>query len=338
MSTGIIQKYLRWERKSKENCQKDFRLTTETETPWTQCDLKHGNWQKLVLRKISIWEGVQPELYIVFPPPHSPSCSGKISTDRSQGKKNCTIFLVKYWQNDCAYGRPYKRSTKGHNSHQSVRHWYSWPCRSYYALLLVTVQNIDVHLYSAVWLHALKPHARCVWQRGEGGECDNKGRKAWGRERGLGDEGTKKSKTNVISAAAERKQCLFTWWSFSCSLFQRVGYNHVGYVSRLAHDASNVAGHLKTPQNSASVVVRHLDGHASLQTFHATAVVAKLRYSVILCHFLHIINKIIIAVFLCVFFLVFFPEIRQQRTSLASLDTLLNQTTENVAEFSRYTV
>ena len=47
--------------------------------------------------------------------------------------------------------------------------------------------------------------------KGGGGECDNKGRKAWGRERGLGDEGTKKSKTNVISAAAERKQCLFTW-------------------------------------------------------------------------------------------------------------------------------
>ena len=31
-------------------------------------------------------------------------------------------------------------------------------------------------------------------------------------------------------------------------------------------------------------------------------------------------------------------EIRQQRTSLASLDILLNQTTENIAGFSRYTV
>ena len=194
MSTGIIQKYLRWERKSKENCQKDFRLTTETETPWTLCDLKHGNWQKLVLRKISIWEGVQPELYIVFPPPHSPSCSGKISTDRSQGKKNCTIFLVKYWQNDCAYGRPYKRSTKGHNSHQSVRHWYSWPCRSYYALLLVTVQNIDVHLYSAVWLHALKPHARCVWQRGEGGSVTIREGKRGGGKEGWGMRGLKSRK------------------------------------------------------------------------------------------------------------------------------------------------
>ena len=40
------------------------------------------------------------------------------------------------------------------------------------------------------------------------GEYDNKGRKTWERERGEGDEGIKQLKTNVISAAAERKQCL----------------------------------------------------------------------------------------------------------------------------------
>ena len=40
------------------------------------------------------------------------------------------------------------------------------------------------------------------------GECDNKGRKTLGRERGEGDEGITKLKTNVLSAAAEREQCL----------------------------------------------------------------------------------------------------------------------------------
>ena len=37
---------------------------------------------------------------------------------------------------------------------------------------------------------------------------NNKGRKTRGRERGEGDEGITKLKTNVISAAAERKPCL----------------------------------------------------------------------------------------------------------------------------------
>ena len=44
---------------------------------------------------------------------------------------------------------------------------------------------------------------------GGGGECDNGGRKTWGMERGEGGEGITNLKTNVISAAAERKQCLF---------------------------------------------------------------------------------------------------------------------------------
>ena len=43
---------------------------------------------------------------------------------------------------------------------------------------------------------------------GGGGECDNKGRKTWGRETGEGDEGIMELKINVILAAAERKQCL----------------------------------------------------------------------------------------------------------------------------------
>ena len=42
--------------------------------------------------------------------------------------------------------------------------------------------------------------------KGEGG--DNKGRRTLGRERGEIDEGIKKLKTNVISATAEKKQCL----------------------------------------------------------------------------------------------------------------------------------
>ena len=40
-----------------------------------------------------------------------------------------------------------------------------------------------------------------------GGSVTDKGRKTWGRERGEGDEGITKLKI-VISAAAERKQCL----------------------------------------------------------------------------------------------------------------------------------
>ena len=51
---------------------------------------------------------------------------------------------------------------------------------------------------------------------GRGGECDNKGKKktrgkkkTWGRrERGEGDEGITKLKTNVIPTATERKQCV----------------------------------------------------------------------------------------------------------------------------------
>ena len=43
---------------------------------------------------------------------------------------------------------------------------------------------------------------------GDWGECDRKGRKTWGRERGEGDEGITKLKTNVNPTAAERKQCL----------------------------------------------------------------------------------------------------------------------------------
>ena len=44
--------------------------------------------------------------------------------------------------------------------------------------------------------------------RGLGDERDNKGRKTWGRERGEEGEGITKLKTNVISAAAERKPCI----------------------------------------------------------------------------------------------------------------------------------
>ena len=40
------------------------------------------------------------------------------------------------------------------------------------------------------------------------GEEDNKGGKTWVRERGEGGGGIIKLKTNVISAATERKQCL----------------------------------------------------------------------------------------------------------------------------------
>ena len=45
---------------------------------------------------------------------------------------------------------------------------------------------------------------------GWGWGCYSKGRKrkTWGRERGEGDEGITKLKTNVISGAAERKHCL----------------------------------------------------------------------------------------------------------------------------------
>ena len=55
-------------------------------------------------------------------------------------------------------------------------------------------------------LHLAKEMEVGRW--GGGGECDNKGRKTRGRERDEGDEGITQLKTNVISAAAERKQCL----------------------------------------------------------------------------------------------------------------------------------
>ena len=51
-----------------------------------------------------------------------------------------------------------------------------------------------------------------------GVECDNKGRKTRGRERREGDEGITKLKTNVILAAAERKQCLLPVPEDGCSI------------------------------------------------------------------------------------------------------------------------
>ena len=43
---------------------------------------------------------------------------------------------------------------------------------------------------------------------GRGGRGSVTTKKTWGRERGEGDDGITKLKTNAISAAAERKQCL----------------------------------------------------------------------------------------------------------------------------------
>ena len=56
---------------------------------------------------------------------------------------------------------------------------------------------------------------------GWGWRYDNKGKKTWGRERGKVEEGITKLKTNVISPAAEVKQCLLLGGACLAACFRR---------------------------------------------------------------------------------------------------------------------
>ena len=83
----------------------------------------------------------------------------------------------------------------------------------------------------------------CVWGGG-----DNKGRKTWGRDRGEADEGITKLTTNVISAAAEREQCLLFGEAFLSDKVTKRVPEDTTVENNLAIRTSNPRRELPSPR------------------------------------------------------------------------------------------